>query len=252
MIYSFDEEVAKAVGVEAAVILDKFAWWIRHNESNGKNLHEGKYWTFNSTKAMEKMFPFFNMWKIGRITKKLVDDGYLITGNFNKLPFDRTLWYTLSEKGEQLMKCACHDFAESQSDALQNCKMTSSENAQPIPVPTNVKKQFSNIYMQFAQKFNEKCVSLPKVRTKGSATRIKTVKARFKDLDEDWNKVDMFLNKVAYSDFLSGKTGWNHCSFDWIIKESNFTKIMEGNYDNKSSTYSNNNGFDDGVEVRWT
>jgi predicted phage replisome organizer len=110
----------------------------------------------------------------------------------------------------------------------------------------------NNIYMQFAKKFNEKCVSLPKVRTKGSATRIKTVKARFKDLDEDWNKVDMFLNKVAYSDFLSGKTGWNHCSFDWIIKESNFTKIMEGNYDNKSSTYSNNNGFDDGVEVRWT
>lgn len=110
----------------------------------------------------------------------------------------------------------------------------------------------NNIYMQFAQKFNEKCVSLPKVRTKGSSTRIKTVKARFKDLDEDWNKVDMFLNKVAYSDFLSGKTGWNHCSFDWIIKESNFTKIMEGNYDNKSSTYSNNNGFDDGVEVRWT
>ena len=145
MIYSFDEEVAKVVGVEAAVILDKFAWWIRHNESNGKNLHDGKYWTFNSTKAMEKMFPFFNMWKIGRITKKLVDDGYLVTGNFNKLPFDRTLWYTLSEKGEQLMKYACHDFAESQSDALQNYKMSSSENAQPIPVPTNVKNNDNNM-----------------------------------------------------------------------------------------------------------
>jgi hypothetical protein len=145
LIYSFDEEVAKIVGVEAAVILDKFTWWIRHNEANGKNFYEGKYWTFNSTKAMEKMFPFFNMWKIGRITKKLVDDGYLVTGNFNKLPFDRTLWYTLSEKGEQLMKYACHDFVESQSDALQNCKMSSSENAQPIPVPTNNKNNNSSI-----------------------------------------------------------------------------------------------------------
>ena len=29
MIYSFDEEVAKEVGVNAAIIMDKFTWWIR-------------------------------------------------------------------------------------------------------------------------------------------------------------------------------------------------------------------------------
>jgi hypothetical protein len=188
LIYSFDEEVAKIVGVEAAVILDKFTWWIRHNEANGKNFYEGKYWTFNSTKAMEKMFPFFNMWKIGRITKKLIDDGYLVTGNFNKLPFDRTLWYTLSEKGEQLMKCACHDFAESQSDALQKCKMSSSENAQPIPVPTNVKKQFSNIYSYADTKsdtFKEAWrgfVDMRKAKKKPLTDR--AVKSIFKKLNE--------------------------------------------------------------------
>jgi hypothetical protein len=188
MIYSFDEEVAKVVGVEAAVILDKFSWWIRHNESNGKNFHEGKYWTFNSTKAMEKMFPFFNMWKIGRITKKLVDDGYLITGNFNKLPFDRTLWYTLSEKGEQLLKYTCHDFAESQSDALQNYKMTPCENAKPIPVSNSVKKHSHNIYSYADAKsdtFKEAWrgfVDMRKAKKKPLTER--AIKSIFKKLDE--------------------------------------------------------------------
>jgi hypothetical protein len=136
MIYSFDEEVAKAVGVEAAVILDKFAWWIRRNEANGKNFHEGRYWTYNSTKAMEDMFPFFNRWKIERILKKLINDGYLLTGNFNKMAFDRTLWYTLSDKGNELVHIANHDLADSLNDISQIHKMTFSENAKPIPVST--------------------------------------------------------------------------------------------------------------------
>ena len=144
MIYAFDEDVAKVVGVEAAVVLDKFAWWVRQNEANRKNFHEGRYWTYNSTKAMEDMFPFFNMWKIGRLLKKLIDDGYLLTGKFNKLPFDRTLWYTLSDKGEQLIKYANNDLAESQNPILQNHKTSSCKNAQPIPLSTNGENNANN------------------------------------------------------------------------------------------------------------
>ena len=137
MIYAFDEDVAKVVGVEAAVVLDKFAWWIRKNEANGKNFHEGRYWTYNSTKAMEDLFPFFNRWKIERILKKLIKDGYLLTGNFNKMAFDRTLWYALSDKGNELVHIANHDLADLQNDISQIHKMSFSENATPIPLPTN-------------------------------------------------------------------------------------------------------------------
>lgn len=164
MIYAFDEDVAKTVGVEAAVVLDKLAWWIRQNEANGTNYHEGKYWTYNSAKAMEKMFPFFNMWKIGRITKKLVDEGYLLTGKFNKLPFDKTLWYTLSEKGRELMNFASLDFAELQNDTLQNCKMTLCESAKPIPLPT-IATSSSNIDI-IGGALKDASPSLKKPRTK--------------------------------------------------------------------------------------
>ena len=137
MIYSFDEEVAKEVGVNAAIILDKFTWWIRQNEANERNYHDGRYWTYNSTKALTSMFPFFSAKQIGRILKKLINDGYLMTGNYNKIAFDRTLWYTLSDKGERLMKYKEMDFPKMGNEISQKREMRFPENGKPIPVYTN-------------------------------------------------------------------------------------------------------------------
>jgi hypothetical protein len=137
MIYSFDERVAKEVGVNAAIILDKFTWWIRQNAANERNFHDGRYWTYNSTKALTSMFPFFNAKQIGRILKKLIDDGYLLTGNYNKVAFDRTLWYTLSDKGERLMKDKEMHFPKVENEISQKWEMRFPENGKPIPVSTN-------------------------------------------------------------------------------------------------------------------
>ena len=137
MIYSFDEEVAKGVGVNAAIILDKFSLWIRQNEANERNFYDGRYWTYNSTKALTSMFPFFNAKQIGRILKKLIDDGYLLTGNYNKVAFDRTLWYTLSDKGERLMKYKEMDFPKMGNEISQKREMRFPKNGKPIPVSTN-------------------------------------------------------------------------------------------------------------------
>lgn len=55
---------------------------------------------------------------------------------------------------------------------------------------------------------------------------------------------EVALSKAEASDFLRGSTGWLP-NFDWITKQANFTKLMEGNYDNRSannSTGSANSG----------
>lgn len=40
---------------------------------------------------------------------------------------------------------------------------------------------------------------------------------------------------VQDSDFLSGRNGqWSGCGFDWVMKPANWTKIIEGNYRNKT------------------
>lgn len=52
------------------------------------------------------------------------------------------------------------------------------------------------------------------------------------------------MEKVYTSRFLQGnnKTGWQ-MSFDWFINKSNFLKVLEGNYDDKTSSEIKNNNI---------
>ena len=62
--------------------------------------------------------------------------------------------------------------------------------------------------------------------------RRKAVKARIAQYDKE--TVFTVLKKVSASPFLLGCNDRNwKCDFDWIFKAGNFTKILEGNYDEK-------------------
>lgn len=62
--------------------------------------------------------------------------------------------------------------------------------------------------------------------------RRKAVKARIAQYDKE--TVFTVFKKVAASPFLLGCNDRNwKCDFDWIFKAGNFTKILEGNYDEK-------------------
>lgn len=76
--------------------------------------------------------------------------------------------------------------------------------------------------------FNSTCKSLPRVKARNK-TRDKHIKTMFRSLGIDKIK-EVFIMSES-SDYLSGRSGkWSNCGFDWIIKESNYTKILEGNY----------------------
>lgn len=64
-----------------------------------------------------------------------------------------------------------------------------------------------------------------------SADRKQKIKARLKEVDgiEGWK---IALEKAETSDFIKGR-GW--FSIDWMLKPQNFTKLMEGNYDNRTN-----------------
>lgn len=45
-----------------------------------------------------------------------------------------------------------------------------------------------------------------------------------------------FFDYVSSSDFLSGRNGqWTGCDLAWLANETNFAKVMQGNYDNKTT-----------------
>lgn len=90
--------------------------------------------------------------------------------------------------------------------------------------------------------YHETCTGLSRVQKITDARR-KSVSARVNDWGED--VVRSIFSHVAKSDFLMGRVSgrdWK-ASFDWIMNPTNFTKIMEGNYINKSKSQGGFSGF---------
>ena len=103
MQHHFDVELAQKYGVAEAILLNHFEYWIELNRSNEKNFYDGRYWTFNSMKAFSKIFPYMTEKKIRNALKHLQDEGLIVTGNYNKLAYDRTLWYAFSDLAESIL-----------------------------------------------------------------------------------------------------------------------------------------------------
>lgn len=111
-------------------------------------------------------------------------------------------------------------------------------------------------YQEVVEKFNEICLSLPQVQ-KLTPARRQAIKGRCSEYSVP-EIVDVF-RRAENSDFLSGRNGnWNGCSFDWLMKPSNFIKVLEGNYENQPviNQHSKINGHDElnefyAMTARW-
>jgi len=98
MEHHFNIEEAKKYGIECAVLLYNIRYWIEKNKANGTHFYEGKYWTYNSSKAFSKLFPYLSRTQIARHLRKLEDFGILISGNFNSQNYDKTKWYSIVDE----------------------------------------------------------------------------------------------------------------------------------------------------------
>ena len=105
MNYSFDIEHAKEYGVDEAIMVYNLQFWLLKNKASGKNFHDNHTWTFNSAEAFTILFPFWSPKQIRRILKSLESQGVLITGNYNKSKYDKTLWYAFKDENKFLTLC---------------------------------------------------------------------------------------------------------------------------------------------------
>ena len=99
-------------------------------------------------------------------------------------------------------------------------------------------KSQDDISFMVADKFNLLCKSelgeIKKINPKRSKQIMKAGK-EFEEL-KDLQGWEDYFKSVLTSNFLTGKsnTSWK-ASFDWLIKEENITKVLEGNYGNVKS-----------------
>ena len=98
MRYSFNINLAKKYGLEEAIFLENLIFWVIRNRANQTNYFDGRTWTYNSVRAFNVLFPFWTTKQIRRVLDSLLKQGVIVKGNYNKNPYDRTLWYALAEE----------------------------------------------------------------------------------------------------------------------------------------------------------
>lgn len=150
MFHFFDVDLAKKYGVNCAILIANFDYWISKNKANNTNFYDGRYWTFNSKKAFSELFPYLSEKQIRTTLDKLIDEGLIITGNYNVSAYDRTLWYAFTEKGESIcLKRPMDKYEKANGIDLEG---------QPIPnnkpnINTDIKENISKDIFKKSSKF---------------------------------------------------------------------------------------------------
>ena len=264
--HSFDIELAREFGVNAAILFKNICFWIDKNRANGTNIFDGDCWTYNSKRAFSELFPYMSERQVGSALQKLVEAKMIKTGNYNEDKRDKTTWYALDINGAcMVQKCKTH---------LTKSYNGNSENVRPLPynkhtdINTDINTDITYNppaacedymyadaypqadqpkkatrpkinYQEIADMYNTICISLPRMTTL-SDKRKEAIAARLKHYTIDQFR-EMFT-KAENSSFLKGSNNRNWtANFDWLIKDANFAKVLDGNYDNTTGTVTTGN-----------
>lgn len=157
--HSFSVDVAKEVGVNAAILLQGIKWWCLKNRANGKHYHDGLYWTYNSVKAWQELYPYLGKKAIDNALKKLEGLGYIAVGNHNKSAYDKTKWYAITQSGLALFDEAVvaqkgeMDFPKGEMEELQKGN-GEDQKGKPIPVANHLHSSSSKESKKPAETFD--------------------------------------------------------------------------------------------------
>lgn len=174
----FDRTLAREIGDRHATVLQQVHYWIEVNrkKKNKEVYKDGYYWTYRSIKKWhEEEFDYLSFSTVRRTFDDLIEDGYLITGEYNKFGADRTKWYRVNkdrisklyEKITNEKHLSNTTNANAQNEQMEMSKMSSSEMlkmSQPIQENNkrlnkeNISSHQSNnniIYVNQNEKMNE-------------------------------------------------------------------------------------------------
>jgi len=235
MDFTFNIEFAKRYGVDEAIMVKSFQFWIRLNKANKVNYHDLRYWTYNTNKSLSEYYSFWSEKQVRRIIESLVDKEILIKGNYNKIAYDRTIWYAFINQDLYLsdnFHLEDIPFYQKVNTILPNGQMEKtkksngfSQKGEPIPVANHVLNTITN------QVISEKEFSHTEDEIKNPFTRqgfsdsLDSEKVKKKEkLREKKEKAepkqpsDIF---VAYEMF---------CTYHESVSDAKYPRTLNGNY----------------------
>ena len=93
----YEIEDAKLFGLIPSILLYNIKFWLKVNLEHQKNIYDNRVWTFNSVTNFKKLYPEFTERQIEYALTKLIKQGVVIVGNYNKRKYDKTRWYSIIE-----------------------------------------------------------------------------------------------------------------------------------------------------------
>lgn len=233
MQHNFNIFLAQMYSVEEAIFLQNIYFWYLHNKRNNKNFYDNRYWTYNSVSAFAQEFVYLSEKQIRNILVKLETKGLILTGNYNKISYDRTKWYSITEMGIGILEqLGIHKEQEIKSKAIskkvktilpnENIHLPKQSNGvaqkgEPIPsLNTDLNQIETQIEEEELQNSNEFCPPPDKLTSKGvldlyikqgkfnfrgnlffTDREIETLKSKWNadKLEENLDSLDNWLNK---------------------------------------------------------
>lgn len=94
-----DVDSACAFGVVESLIISQIQYWIdikvADKDHYKDSFRDGHCWVYNPYWKWQEQLPFYSEMTLRRAFKNLEKIGVIISGNYNKLTYDKTKWYTI-------------------------------------------------------------------------------------------------------------------------------------------------------------
>lgn len=203
------------------IAIDGSVIWLKNHVKH--NTPVGQKQIIGFVNALEKV-PENNLIKdfVENLSKYLSEQDYKLFNELYKIPHQ----YTIEGVSDTL--CHTPSITDPDTDTVTD---TGSDTDPVEPLALVAEKSATIPYQQIVDLYHENCPSLPKIM-KLNANRKTLAKARCNE--HGLQGLETLFKKAEASDFLSGRNGnWTSCNFDWLLKDNNCLKTLEGNYDNK-------------------
>lgn len=137
---------------------------------------------------------------------------------------------TEKKSSDKSPDCNTTSSSDTSPDASADVASLEEDKEEDKDIDKDIKRERIN-YQKIIDMYNTTCVSYPEVCSL-SESRKKAIKARLKKYSlEDLKQV---FTLAEESDFMKGSNNRNWVAdFDWMLKDANIVKILEGKYTNK-------------------
>ena len=171
-----------------------------------------------------------------RRTVEYLQDNNMLEVNDSDYFLPQAVEYTGSEcySAERMRRLRERRTSQSDNDVTTSDEETEKELEIDREIESEERRKTNKIdYQQIADMYNNTCVSFPRL-SKLSESRKKAIKARLQTYSvEDFQRM---FEMAEGNSFLKGANNRNwSATFDWMVKDANMAKILDGNYQDRQS-----------------